>query len=92
MTDATIVVESAEKGGSLITADLATGYGKDCFAVPGRVNDAFSKGTNQLIRDNKAALIKNISYDILCLIFVILLMKLKQTANRKQCNVRCSWI
>jgi DNA processing protein len=59
MTDATIVVESAEKGGSLITADLATGYGKDCFAVPGRVNDAFSKGTNQLIRDNKAALIEN---------------------------------
>ncbi len=59
MADATIVVESAEKGGSLITADLATGYGKDCFAVPGRVNDAFSKGTNQLIRDNKAALIEN---------------------------------
>ena len=59
MTDATIVVESAEKGGSLITADLAIGYGKDCFAVPGRVNDAFSKGTNQLIRDNKAALIEN---------------------------------
>ena len=60
MTDATIVVESAEKGGSLVTADLATGYGKDCFAVPGRVNDAFSKGTNQLIRDNKAALIENV--------------------------------
>ncbi len=59
MADATIVVESAEKGGSLITADLAIGYGKDCFAVPGRVNDAFSKGTNQLIRDNKAALIEN---------------------------------
>ena len=59
MADATIVVESAEKGGSLITADLATGYGKDCFAVPGRINDAFSKGTNQLIRDNKAALITN---------------------------------
>jgi len=59
MADAIIVVESAEKGGSLITSDLAIGYGRDCFAVPGRVDDAFSKGTNQLIRDNKAALIEN---------------------------------
>jgi len=59
MCDATLVVESAEKGGSLITADLAVGYGRDCFAVPGRVKDASSKGTNQLIRDNKAALIQN---------------------------------
>ena len=59
MADATIVVESAEKGGSLITADLAVGYGRDCFAVPGRVKDAASVGSNQLIRDNKAALISN---------------------------------
>lgn len=59
MTDATIVVESAAKGGSLITAELATGYGRDCFAVPGRVHDAASVGCNQLIRDNRAALIEN---------------------------------
>lgn len=59
MSDATIVVESAEKGGSLITADLAESYHRDCFAVPGRVKDGSSVGCNQLIRDNKAALIES---------------------------------
>ncbi|MDD3036544.1 DNA-processing protein DprA [Bacteroides sp.] len=57
MCDATIVVESAEKGGSLITADLAEGYNRDCFAFPGRTNDEYSKGCNQLLRDNKASLL-----------------------------------
>ena len=57
MSDATIVVESAEKGGSLITADMANGYNRDCFALPGRATDSTSRGCNQLIRDNKAALI-----------------------------------
>ena len=42
MSDATIVVESAAKGGSLITAELAEGYHRDCFAVPGRVTDESS--------------------------------------------------
>lgn len=59
MSDATIVVESADKGGSLITAELAVGYQRDCFAVPGRITDASSKGCNLLIRDNKAALIQS---------------------------------
>lgn len=59
MSDATIVVESADKGGSLITADLSVGYHRDCFAVPGRVTDTYSAGCNQLIRDNKAALIQS---------------------------------
>lgn len=57
MADATIVVESAEKGGSLITAELAEGYFRDCFAFPGRVGDSCSLGCNQLIRDNKASLL-----------------------------------
>ncbi len=57
MADATIVVESASKGGSLITAELAEDYHRDCFAVPGRINDASSLGCNQLIRDNRAALL-----------------------------------
>lgn len=57
MCDATIVVESADKGGSLITAELAEGYQRDCFAVPGRTTDAASIGCNRLIRDNKAALL-----------------------------------
>ncbi|WP_282918690.1 DNA-processing protein DprA [Porphyromonas macacae] len=57
MCDATIVVESAEKGGSLITAELAESYHRDCFAFPGRVGDEYSKGCNRLIRDNKASLL-----------------------------------
>lgn len=57
MSDATIVVESAEKGGSLITAELAEGYHRDCFAFPGRMNDEYSKGCNRLIRDNKASML-----------------------------------
>lgn len=57
MCDATIVVESAAKGGSLITADIAESYHRDCFAFPGRAGDALSLGCNQLIRDNKAALL-----------------------------------
>lgn len=57
MCDATIVIESAEKGGSLITAELAEGYHRDCFAFPGRMSDEYSKGCNRLIRDNKAFLL-----------------------------------
>lgn len=57
MCDATLVVQSAEKGGSLITAELAEGYHRDTFAFPGSVFDEYSKGCNQLIRDNKAGLL-----------------------------------
>lgn len=57
MCDATIVIESAEKGGSLITAELAESYHRDCFAFPGRMNDEYSKGCNQLIRDNRASML-----------------------------------
>ena len=59
MADAVIVVESGRKGGSLITATLAEGYHRDCFAVPGRATDEHSAGCNRLIRDNKAALVQN---------------------------------
>ena len=59
MCDATIVVESAKKGGALITAGLAVDYNRDCFAVPGRVGDALSEGCNALIRDQKAALLQS---------------------------------
>ena len=54
MTDATIVVESAKKGGSLITAEIAEGYGRDVFAFPGRIGDPYSEGCNNLIRRNSA--------------------------------------
>jgi DNA processing protein len=57
MCDAVVVVEASAKGGALITADLAQGYDREVFAFPGRVSDEFSKGCNEYIRDNKAALI-----------------------------------
>ena len=62
MADATVVVESASKGGSLITASLAQGYDRDCFAFPGRVNDQYSQGCNELVSRNRAALITS-AYD-----------------------------
>ena len=57
MSDATIVVESAVKGGALITAELAEGYHRDCFAFPGRVTDVYSAGCNNLIKNNRASLV-----------------------------------
>lgn len=59
LCDATIVVESDVKGGSIITAELAIGYNRDVFAFPGRASDLKSRGCNDLIRRNKAALITN---------------------------------
>jgi DNA processing protein len=57
LADATVVIETDIKGGSLITAELAVNYNKDVFAFPGRVGDAKSAGCNHLIKTNKAALI-----------------------------------
>lgn len=57
MSEATIVIESAEKGGSLITANLANDYNRDVFAVPGRTTDKYSQGCNELIKTQRAQLI-----------------------------------
>ena len=57
MSDATIVIESGIKGGSMVTAELANGYNKDVFAVPGKVTDNKSAGCNYLIKTNKAMLL-----------------------------------
>jgi len=57
ISDCTIVVESAEKGGALITASIADSYNKDVFAIPGKVTDGYSIGCNSLIKYKKAALI-----------------------------------
>ncbi len=59
MADAVVLVESAEKGGGLITAEIAQSYDRSVFAFPGSVHAEFSKGCNNLIRDNGAALISN---------------------------------
>ena len=59
MADAVILVESAAKGGGLITAEIAQSYDRGVFAFPGNVNAEFSKGCNNLIRDNGAGLISN---------------------------------
>lgn len=54
LSEATIVIESAEKGGSLVTADIANSYDREVFAVPGRTTDAQSRGCNNLIKQQKA--------------------------------------
>ena len=59
MSDALIVVETASSGGSIISAEYANNYNKDVFAIPGRVNEPFSKGCNELIKYNKATLAEN---------------------------------
>ncbi len=57
MSDATVVVETAIKGGSMITAELANNYNRDVFAFPGKTTDSKSAGCNYLIKNNKAVLL-----------------------------------
>ena len=57
LSDCTLVMESADKGGALVTANIAASYNRDVFAVPGRVTDEYSKGCNRLIMNNQAAAI-----------------------------------
>ena len=56
-SDATLLVESASKGGGLITCSIARSYGREVFAFPGSVHSDYSEGCNNLIRDNGAALV-----------------------------------
>ena len=57
ISEATIVIESADRGGSLITANIANEYNRDVFAVPGRITDKYSQGCNNLIKTQKANLL-----------------------------------
>ncbi|WP_235297286.1 DNA-processing protein DprA [Portibacter marinus] len=57
ISDALIVIESKESGGSMITANFANDYNKDVFAVPGRIDDPASQGCNLLIKQHKAFLL-----------------------------------
>jgi len=61
LSEATIVIESAEKGGSLVTADIANSYNREVFAVPGRNTDQLSKGCNNLIKTQQARLLTNVA-------------------------------
>lgn len=54
VADAVIVVEAAEKGGALITANIAHSYDREVFAIPGSLKSVYSEGCNRLIRDYKA--------------------------------------
>lgn len=67
LSHATLVIESAAKGGSLITAELASDYNRDVLALPGRATDSRSAGCNALIREQKAALVTS-AEDILSLL------------------------
>lgn len=57
LCDALVVVEASEKGGALITADIAASYNRDIFAVPGNIDLSSSAGCNKLIRNQQAQLI-----------------------------------
>ena len=57
MSDCTVVVESAQKGGALITANIADSYNRDVFSYPGKTCDRYSEGCNLLIKSKKAALV-----------------------------------
>jgi len=61
ISDVTIVVETSIKGGSMITAEMANGYNRDVFAVPGRTTDSRSAGCNLLIKTNRAILLTDTS-------------------------------
>ncbi|MEX0987928.1 MAG: DNA-processing protein DprA [Bacteroidales bacterium] len=58
LSEATVVIESGNKGGALITAEIASSYNREVFAVPGRTTDTNSTGCNRLIQDNVAALVE----------------------------------
>lgn len=60
LSDAIIIVESAKKGGALISADFGNSYNRDVFALPGKSTDKYSQGCNNLIKQNKAYLIESI--------------------------------
>src|SRR5690606_32474899 len=64
ISDATIVIESANRGGSLITDNLANDYSREVFAVPGKTTDKYSEGCNHLIKTQRANLLTSVD-DIL---------------------------
>lgn len=78
MTDATIVIETKLKGGSMITAEIANSYHRDVFAVPGKITDTVSSGCNYLIQSNKAFLFSDVTQ------FLFMMGWEQKTANIKK--------
>ncbi|WP_304234715.1 DNA-processing protein DprA [Jiulongibacter sediminis] len=71
LSDVTVIVESAARGGGLVTAEYANNYHRDVYAIPGNINQPFSEGPNNLIKRNKAriftsinALVKDMGWDL----------------------------
>ena len=83
LSQATILIESAVKGGSLITADIANSYNRDVFAVPGRISDEFSIGCNNLIKTNRASVLTS-SKDLIYILNWEKETQLKQKVIQKQ--------
>ncbi len=83
MSEATIVIESADRGGSLITANMANDYNRDVFAVPGRVTDKYSQGCNNLIKTQKA----NVLTSAADLVYILNwdIQKAKQNPYKNNC-------
>ncbi|MCH2021259.1 MAG: DNA-processing protein DprA [Saprospiraceae bacterium] len=79
MADAVVVVETATRGGSMITAHIANEYNKDVFAVPGRLDDKLSQGCNHLIKTHRASLLESADD-----IAYILRWKKQKAGNQKQ--------
>ena len=79
LSQATIVIESATKGGSLVTADIANSYSREVFALPGRVTDPQSQGCNNLIKTQQAHMISSAA-DLI----YMLGWELKETSPRQQ--------
>ncbi|AFK01513.1 DNA protecting protein DprA [Emticicia oligotrophica DSM 17448] len=61
LSDVSIVIESASKGGAMVTAEFANNYHREVFAIPGTLSNKFSEGCNQLIKQNKAHIYTNIN-------------------------------
>lgn len=85
LSDALLVVESDLKGGAIITANLAFDYNKDVFAVPGRIDDTYSRGTNYLIKSNIASLVDSASD-------ICNAMNWGSTFRKEHSSLRCSLI
>lgn len=80
IADATIVIETASKGGSMITAELAYNYNRDVFAIPGKITDAKSSGCLQLIEQNKAVIFTSVEH----FLFEMGWSELKKSLPKKQ--------